>query len=284
VTATSADETGLSGLNPLGPVMRLWAFRDLIGQMTRREVAMRYRGAFLGLIWSFVTPLLMLIIYTFVYSVIFKAKWSDESGQIENSKTYFALMLFAALIPYQVFAEVVQRSPTLILGVPNYVKKVVFPLEVLPVVAVFSAIVHSLFSICILVVGVAIFRQEVSRTLWMLPLAYLPLVLMMTGLAWFLSALGMYVRDVSQAVIPVVQIMMFLTPVFFPLGAVPAGMRWVYYANPLTTIVTGFRQTVIFGQPPSWVAWGICTAFAAIVAGFGYLWFEKTKRGFPDVL
>lgn len=271
-------------INPFHPVFRLWALRDLIRQLTRREVAMRYRGTFLGMIWSFVTPLVMLTLYTFVYSVIFKARWTEPGRAPDDSRTYFALVLFAGLIPYSLFAEAVNRAPLLVLSSPNYVKKVVFPLEALSVVSTLSAAVHSLMSIAILLIGVMVFRHDISPTLWLLPLVYIPLILLTVGLSWFLASLGMYVRDASQAVVPVVQMAAFLAPIFFPLGAVPQSMRWVFYLNPLTTIVTGFRQTILWHQPLDWPAWGICTVFSALVAWLGYGWFEKTRLGFADVL
>ena len=284
-TLTVSKRSDAGGeFNPLRAVKQLWFQRDLIGQLTRREVAMRYRGTVLGMVWSFVTPLLMLAIYTFVYSVIFHATWPEAGQDRGTSRATFGLILFAGLIPYQLLAEVLTKSPLLIIGSPNYVKKVIFPLEILPVVTVLSATVHSVISLLILLAGMLIFRHEISMTLWMLPLVYVPLMLLSVGVGWFLSSLGMYIRDASQAIAPIVQMLAFLAPVFFPITLVPAAIRWVYYLNPLTMIVSGYRQTTVFDQSVSLMGWSLCTAVGLLAALAGYIWFEKTKSGFADVL
>jgi lipopolysaccharide transport system permease protein len=263
----------------------LWRHRDLIAQLARREVTQRFRGAVLGVAWSLINPLINLAIYTFVFCILFNAQWSEPGydDSLAASKSFFALMLFAGLIPFTVFSEVATRAPTLILSVPNYVKKVVFPLEVLPVVVVISAIVQSLLSMCILLIGSLIFMRAVTPAVLLLPLAYLPLALGCVGLCYFLASVGMYVRDMAQAIGPVVSILSFLTPIFYPPSKL-AGHQWLFYINPLTMVVQVFRRTALPGPGFPWLGWSIITVVSIVMSIGGYAWFMKTKNGFADVL
>jgi len=277
--------TPAGSLNPAHVVRSLWGGRELILQLTRREISARYRGTYLGIIWSFITPLLMLVIYTFVFSIIFRARWE---GQPEGPKgrTYFAICLFAGLIPFSFFAEMATRAPGLILGVPSYVRKVVFPLEVLPIITLGSALFHSLVSVVILLIGLVTLQGcLLSPQLLLLPVAYVPLILFCLGLAWLLAALGPFMRDLSHGVVPLVQMLSFLTPIFYPISAVPQPIRPILTANPLTLVVAGFRQALlnqehVIGTGP-WLAW---TGASALLAVIGYAFFVRVKRGFADVL
>lgn len=278
----SFSETARSSVHPWNMVRNLWRYRELIYQFTMRDVQQRYRGSYLGFAWAILVPLLMLCIFTFVFSVIFQARWgvSQQGSRLGE----FALTLFAGLIPFSVFSEVVNRAPSLILGVPNYVKRVVFPLEIMPVAAVGSALIHSLISVVILLIGTAVVFKRLSPTLFLLPLSYVPLILLCLGLGWFLASLGVYVRDIREGVSIAVQALFFLSPVFYPVTAVPEGLRTVFYLNPLTTILSGFRRSLIWGQLLPWAAWAGWTAIAAVIAWLGYAWFMKTKKGFADVM
>ena len=183
----------------------------------------------------------MLIIYTVVFSTIFHTTWADQPGG-HPGRGYFAACLFAGLIPFNVFAETLSRAPTLILSVPNYVKKVVFPLEILPVVALGSAIIHSLVSVIILVIASLVLERSIPPWWHCCHWQFVPkLVLICLGMGWFLASLGTYMRDLAQGIIPVVQVMMFLTPIFYPVSTVPGPMRSMLAANPLTLVVQGFR-------------------------------------------
>jgi len=268
-------------LNPLHVTRHLWSHRGLIRQMVRREVSQRYRGSYLGVLWTLLTPLLMLLIYTFVFSIIFKARWRADA---ETPPGEFALTLFAGLAAFNVFSEVVSRAPTLILGVPNYVKRVVFPLEILPVVALGSALVNSLITVGLVLVGNLIVLGQLSSTVLWLPLAYLPLIFLCLGLGWFLASLGVYVRDIGQGIGIAVQMLFFLSPVFYPVTAVPEPLRIVLYFNPLTTILSEFRQTLLWGEPLGWRTWAAWSLLTAVLALLGYGWFMKTKKGFADVM
>jgi lipopolysaccharide transport system permease protein len=268
--------------NDFNPLRNLWQRRELIGQLVQRELSLRYRGSYLGLLWSFIVPLLMLLIYTFVFSAIFNARWGRGSGEVAVGE--FALTLFAGLAPFNLFSEVMNRSPHLILTVPNYVKKVVFPLEALPVVAVGSALVHSLISVGIIVLGTRLFLGFFSATLFLLPLAYLPLLLLTLGLSWFLAALGVYIRDIGQGIGVVVQMLFFLSPILYSVDTVPEPYRFWLYLNPLTTVLSGFRRSLLWREPLPWGPWAAWTILAALLAWLGYVWFMKTKKGFADVL
>ncbi len=268
-------------LLPLLVLRNLWNHRDLIRQLIKREVGQRYRGSYLGVLWSFITPLLMLMIYTFVFSVIFKSSWKTGT---ETPVGEFALTLFAGLAAFNLFSEVVNRAPTLILAVPNYVKKVVFPLEILPVVAVGSALINSMITAGLVLIGSALILGQFSRTIFLLPLVYLPLCLLSLGLAWFLASLGVYVRDVGQGISIVVQMLFFLSPVFYPVSVVPEPFRSVISINPLTLILTEFRQTLLWGEVLDFKVWGLWLALTVMLAILGYIWFMKTKKGFAGVM
>ena len=269
-------------LDPVRMARSLWRHRELTARLIGQEVVQRYRGSYLGIVWSLITPILMLAVYAFVFSVVFQARWGAPGGSPQTGE--FALTLFAGLIPFGVFSEVVNRAPSLVLAVPNYVKKVVFPLEILPVVAVGSAVVHSLISAAILLAGSLVFQGGVSPTVLLLPLAYLPLIFLTLGLSWFLASLGVYVRDIGHAIGVVTQVLFFVSPIFYPVSAVPERFRAVLYANPLTEIIAGFRRTTLWGEPLAWGSWGALTLGTAAVALVGYAWFMQTRKGFADVM
>jgi len=259
----------------------LWSNRQLIAQMTRREVLGRYKGSVLGLAWSFFNPVLMLAVYTFVFSVVFQMRWGLGEGE---SKTQFAVVLFVGMIVHGLLAEVLNRAPGLILGNVNYVKKVVFPLEILPVVSMGAALFHSLVSFGVLLLAFALFNGFLHWTAVLAPLVVLPLVILTLGLAWMLASLGVFLRDVGQTIGVVTTIMMFLAPVFYPITAVPEELRPLMMANPLTFIIEQAREVLIWGRLPNWLGLGLYTLIASAVAWAGYAWFQKTRKGFADVL
>jgi lipopolysaccharide transport system permease protein len=283
VMNTSGLTRHFAHFNPVVLFCTLWRHRYLMRQITSRELTQRYQGSYLGMLWSIIVPLLMMAVYTFVFSVVFKARWRSDTTA-ESSVGEFALTLFAGLTAFNVFAEVVNRAPTLILSVPNYVKKVVFPLEILPVVSTASAVINSLISIGLVIIGSLLLLHKFSVTILLLPLAYLPLIFLTLGLAWFLAALGVYIRDVAQIIGIVVQILFFVSPVFYPVSAVPAAIRPILQLNPLTTILESFRQVLLWGQPLCWGNWMVWTVGTFVFAMLGYAWFASTKKGFADVM
>jgi lipopolysaccharide transport system permease protein len=259
----------------------LWRNRQLILQMTKREVVGRYKGSALGLVWSFLNPVFMLAVYTFVFSVVFKARWGVGG---EESKTQFAVVLFVGMIVHGLFAEVLNRAPGLILSNVNYVKKVFFPLEILPVVSMGAALFHSLISLGVLLIAFALFNGYLHWTAVLAPLVVLPLVILTLGLAWMLASLGVFLRDVGQTIGIITTVMLFLAPVFYPVTALPEEMRPWIMANPLTFIIEQTREVLIWGRVPDWTGLGTYTLVATAIAWAGYAWFQKTRKGFADVL
>ena len=257
----------------------LWQRRNLIMQMTRREVIGRYRGSVMGLVWSFVNPVLMLAVYTFVFSIVFQAHW----GQGSNDKYEFALVLFAGLIVFNLFSECISRSTGLILGNINYVKKVIFPLEILPVISMGAALFHAFISLGVLM----IFQMVVSFVPWtilLLPVVMFPLLLLIMGASWLLASIGVFLRDVGQLVGMFITILMFMSPIFYPVSALPESVRSWLFLNPLTFIIEQVRNVTIWGKLPDWSGLALYTIFAMMVAWVGLLWFQKTRKGFSDVL
>jgi lipopolysaccharide transport system permease protein len=259
----------------------LWHNRQLIVQMTKREVVGRYKGSAMGLAWSFFNPIIMLAVYTFVFSVIFKARWGTSG---DESRTQFAVVLFVGMIVHGLFAEVLNRAPSLILSNVNYVKKVVFPLEILPVITMGAALFHSLISLGVLLAAFAMFNGYLRWTAIFTPLVLLPLVILTMGLAWMLASLGVFLRDVGQTIGIITMVMMFLAPVFYPVTTVPEEFRSWLMANPLTFIIEQAREVLIWGHVPNWAGLGLYTTAATVVAWAGYAWFQKTRKGFADVL
>ncbi len=258
----------------------LWRNRDLIKALTQREILGRYRGSFMGILWSFFNPVFMLVIYTFVFSVVFKSQWSGGSG----SKTEFALVLFAGLIMFNLFAECFNRAPGLILANVNYVKKVVFPLEVLPWVALLATLFHALISLGVWLLAYALFFGVPHATVLLLPLVMLPLVLFTMGLTWALSALGVYFRDTSQLIGTLTTIIMFLTPIFYPASGLPEKYRHLLLLNPLTPTIEQARDVLFWGKVPD-MSLLLAYLFASFLAAWlGFVWFQKTRKGFADVL
>jgi lipopolysaccharide transport system permease protein len=258
---------------------------SLIRQLVEREIVGRYKGSVLGILWSLLTPLFLLAVYTFVFGAVFKARWqSPGGGDADASIADFAVILFAGLIVFQLLAEVVNRSPTLVLSNANYVKKVVFPLELLPVVAVGSALFHAAVSIAVLVVFNVVLSGHIPATTLLLPLVLAPYVAFILGLAWFFAALGVFVRDIGQVLGPLVTALMFLSPIFYSSSALPDWVAPWLTLNPVTLPVEQTRDVLIFGRLPDFGALARYSLVAIAVCWLGYTWFEKTKRGFADVL
>lgn len=254
--------------------------KALIRQITWREVITRYKGSYLGILWSFITPMLMLIVYTFVYSQIFNSRWPNQN----NDTVQFALIIFAGLSTFNIFAEVISRAPTLIINHVNYVKKVVFPLEILPITVLGSALVQGCINLFILILGNLITQQEIYWTYVLIPVILLPLVLLSLGLGWFLSAIGVYFRDVGQIIGVIVQALMLLTPIFYPASVIPQFLQFIYWGNPLSSIIENMRLVTVFGQQPEWNMYVINMVVAIIIFFGGYFIFGKVKGGFADVL
>ena len=254
--------------------------RSLILKMAKREIAGRYKGSMLGVFWSFINPIIMLAVYTFVFSFVFNARWSVDS----ESKTEFALALFIGLMTHALFAECINRAPTLIVSNVNYVKKVVFPLDILPWVTMGASVFHFLISLIVWACMFLFVTHSFNWTAIFLPIIFLPLILFTVGLTWILSSLGVYLRDIGQVTGVMTTVMLFLAPVFYPISALPEQYHVYLYGNPLTLVIEQARGVLMWGVLPDFKALAIATVIAMVVAFFGYWWFDKTRRGFADVL
>ena len=257
--------------------------RALIVQMARREVVGRYRGSALGLAWSFFHPVFMLLVYTFVFSEIFGMRWGGTQAA-GGDKVQFALMLFVGMVVFGLFSEVLSRAPALILNNVNYVKKVVFPLEILPVIALAAALFHAAIGVVVLMLAFAVVHSQLPWTVLLFPLVLLPLVILTLGLSWVLASLGVFVRDIGQTIGIVMSVLMFLSPVFYPMSAVPVRFQPYILANPLTFIIEQARVVLVLGGLPDWAGLGLYSLVALAVAWLGYALFQKTRKGFADVL
>ena len=259
----------------------LWLNRQIITQMTKREVMGRYKGSIMGLAWSFFNPVFMLAVYTFVFSVIFKSRWGVGE---EESKGMFAVVLFVGMIVHGLFAEVLNRAPSLILSNVNYVKKVVFPLEVLPVISMGAALFHSVISVGVLLTAFVLLKGYLHWTVVFFPLVLLPLVILTLGLGWILSSLGVFLRDLGQTIGIITTVLLFLSPVFYPSSALPkAYLNWLWL-NPLTFFIEEARNVLIWGRTPDWGGWVMAYLTSLAIAWLGFAWFQKTRKGFADVI
>lgn len=253
---------------------------DLIRQLTKREITSRYRGSLLGVLWALLHPMLMLTVYTIVFRGAFGMRWGLEG----ESAFDFSLLLFSGLILHALFSECVHRAPYLIVNHSNYVKKVVFPLEVLAWTSLGAALFHAGMSALVLILFYGLLHQALHWTMLFLPLLLLPLTLLTVGISWFLASAGVFVRDIGQASGPLTTVMLFLSPIFYPVSAFPESYRTLLYANPLTFLITQAQDVLIWGKAPSWVGIGVYCLCSYLIAWLGLLWFQKTRKAFADVL
>ena len=258
----------------------LWGHRGLIALMARREVISRYKGSVFGVVWSLLHPMLMLTLYTLVFSVVFKARWGVGG---EETKSQFAVLLFAGLIVHAVFAEVLNRAPSLIVGQVSYVKKIVFPLEIMPAVVLGGALFNMTISYLVLLVAVGILGMLTWTALY-IPLLVLPLLVMTLGFGWFLASFAVFVRDVGQTIGILTTILLFASPVFYPAASIPEAIRPWMQINPLTFVIEQTRRVLFTHTAPDFGGLALYSVIALLVAWLGYFWFQKTRKGFADVL
>jgi len=258
-----------------------WRNRYLIQQMIKHEVIGRYKGSLMGVMWSLIHPLFLLAIYTFVFSVVFKARWNLD---VHETKTQFAALLFLAMIIHTLFAETLTKSPTLILSNVSYVKKIVFPLEILPIVSIGTALFHALVSLFVLITFFVVMNGYLHWTFFLLPLIILPLIILTLGFAWLFASLGVFVRDVAQPIGMLMTVLLFASPVFYPVSALPTYIQPWILLNPLTFIIEQSREVVFFGKYPNWEGLATYYFISILIAWLGYNWFQKTRKGFANVL
>ncbi len=254
--------------------------RQLIWQMTKREIISRYRGSVLGVAWSFFQPLVMLAVYSFVFSVVFQARWNTNV----DSKVEFALILFVGLIVHGLLAECLVRAPGTILENQSYVKKVVFPLEILPWVKMGSILFHVMASLLVWGVFYLSVYHSLQWTIIFAPLVFLPLILLSMGVFWFLASLGVYLRDIGHISGVFATILLFTSPVFYPMSRLPEKYRQLLFFNPLTYVIEQMRDVLMWGNMPNFYQLFIAMCVGSLVAWLGFAWFQKTRRGFADVI
>jgi lipopolysaccharide transport system permease protein len=260
----------------------LWSRRELIWRLAERDVLGRYRGSVIGWAWTFLHPLAMLAVYTFVFSQVFKAKWGASTENL--GPLAFAINLFAGLIVFNQLSECVGKAPSLVLASPNFVKKIVFPLEILSAVSVASAFVHTLTSLVILALFELLSRGSLPWSYFWLPLVWLPLLLTCLSISWLLSAIGVYLRDVGQVAGVAMSMLLFISPIFFPLAALPARWQPFLGLNPVAVIIEQTRRVAVLGASPSWGYVLFGTLIAAAAAEASYRFFLRVKPGFADVI
>lgn len=259
----------------------LWRDRALLWQMTRRDVEARYRGSFGGLLWTIINPLLLLAVYTFAFGYLMA---NHKNPTTLASITHFAFELFAGLIVFNFFSECLNRAPALILSNVNYVKKVVFPLEDLCWMAAGTALFNAVVSFSVLILVSGLLGGGFHGTALFLPALLLPLILFTMGFSWFLSALGVYVRDVGQIIGIIVMVLMFLCPLFYPDTNLPSWVQRLFLLNPLTFPVDQARSILLHGNFPDWNGLAVYGAIGLLTAWLGFAWFQKARNGFADVL
>lgn len=274
------NATSKNDLTPLGMLRAVLSNRGLITSLIRRDIETRYRGSAIGLVWAFINPLMVLLVYAFVFGIVFKTRWVGYS----DSPLDFAVLMFAGLLIFNLFAECANRASSQMLANTNYIKKVVFPLEILPVASLGSALFHFGMSLLVWIAFHLVFIGMPSSKLFLLPIAIMPLVFFTIGTSWFLTSLGVYLRDTQQVISILTTALLFLSPVLYPLAALPEKFKIVMLLNPMTYMVETIRGTMMGAAPVPYQLWLVATPLALLWAWLGYVWFQKTKKGFADVV
>jgi lipopolysaccharide transport system permease protein len=261
------------------PLFQLPARSELIFSLARRELVARYKGSALGIVWAILNPVVTIAIFTFIFAGIFGARFGAS-----NSHWDYALYLFCGLLPWTMFQETLQQSASTIVTHANLVKRVVFPLETLPVAQTFSALGHQLFGTIALLIGGMIIQHELHPTLLWLPVLLIPQLLFTLGGAWLLASLGVFLRDIAQGITLLLMAWMYLTPIIYPESIVPEKFRIFVNLNPFTALVRSYRRILLEGLAPDWSGLLYFTICALVVFMFGYWWFARTRKNFADVI
>ncbi|CNK27868.1 lipopolysaccharide transport system permease [Yersinia mollaretii] len=259
--------------------LSLWRHRSLVIELTKREFSGKYRGSFGGAIWSLIQPLFMLAVYTVAFGVILKARWGFSGSTVD-----YALMLFAGLIVFNLFSEVLTKSTMLIIGQPNFVKKVVFPLELLPVITVFTALVHAFIGIAVWLVGYQLLIGTPKLTILYFPLVLFCFLPVLLGVGWLLSSIGVIFRDISQITSMLNHVLLFLTPIFFSIEAAPPLLQKFLLLNPLTFIVEQFRLILFYGEIPMFNGLAIYFVLATLFAWLSFILFRRLRPNFANMV
>lgn len=265
---------------PLAPVACLTRSAGLVGALTRQRIVLRYRGSVLGVAWSILSPALTLAIFTFVFGVMMRPRWSPGT----TDTTEFALLLYLGLCVFWFVSECVSEAPDLIANHAPYVKKVVFPLEILPWVSVANALFHTAIRLVVFVVASLILRTGTPWTLVLVPLVFVPLCLSTLAVCWLLAASGVFLRDLGEMVALILTALLFLSPVFYPLESVPESFRFLLLANPITLPIAELRDLAYWGRIPDPKAWLAVVGASYLLAWLAHAGFERARGAFADVV
>lgn len=263
--------------SPWAIIRALVGHHYLLGQLIKRDVLLRYRGAYFGLLWVFLNPLIMLGIFVFVFGYIFQARWP-----VQYSGLPFAINLYCGLIAFNIFGETVSRSPSAVRGQASYVKKIIFPLEILPIVPLGAALVHGLFNFLILIAAL-LWSGHFNAQIMLYPLLLLPLLLLALGASWFLAAWGVFIKDMAQIVPLLVQMLFFLSPILYTASMAPEVVRPFYELNPMGAVIEACRAAAS-GALIDWRPWGLSLGFGLVAALLGHAFFQHSRDEFADVL
>lgn len=278
---SAAREPFSRALSPADMLRTLWTFRDLVVQFARREIAGRTKGTRLGIVWTVLNPLLILAVNTLVFAVILRQRWDVLGG----GPAEFPLTMLCGMTVFNIFGETVCAAPTMIVSRPNFVTRVVFPIEIFPVSALASALFYASINLVLILLGAGLLLKTFSTTVWLFPVVLVPLTAMTLGLSWVLAALGVFLRDINAIVSLVIyRVLVFVTPLFFPASSVPENFRPLLDYNPLTIIVENARRTLLWSQTPDWTGLAWVTAISLLLMQAGYACFLRGKRGFADVI
>ncbi|MDQ3472500.1 MAG: ABC transporter permease [Acidobacteriota bacterium] len=261
------------------PLWELPSRLELIRSLSRRELLARYKGSALGVIWALLTPVVTIAIFTFIFAGIFGARFG-----VSSSPWDYAIHLFCGLLPWTMFQEAVLQSSTTIVSHANLVKRVVFPLETLPIAQTLSSLGNQLFGTVALLIAILLIRQQFPVSIFWLPVLLIPQLLFTLGFAWLIASLGVFLRDIAQGINLVMMAWMFLTPIIYPESIVPARFRLFVNLNPFTPLIRNYRRVLIEGTAPDWSGLAYFTAFALVSFFFGYWWFARTRKNFADVI
>ena len=255
--------------------------RELLRRLVRRDIGQRYAGSMLGLAWAVITPLLTALVFSFVFGTVFRSRWGAPG---DAGGASFTVILLIGLAVHGMFAEAISRAPHLVVSNPSYVKKVVFPLELLAVVAVCAVAVNGCIGLLVALVLNLALAQALPATLLLLPLVLLPFLVLLTGVVLIVAATGVYLRDLVQVTGFVVTLSLFLTPIFYPITALPPELQPVMLLNPMAFTVEQARAVAVFGQLPDWQGLGLYSIGALAVLAGGFWWFQRVRNGFADVV
>jgi lipopolysaccharide transport system permease protein len=252
---------------------------DLIASLARREIAARYKGSVLGIVWAILTPAVTIATFTLIFAGIFGARFG-----VTGSGWEFALYLFCGVLPWTAFQEAVQLSSQKIVSQANLVKRVVFPLEILPVAQTLASLANQLLGTLALIILALIIQRTIHPTILWLPVLIVPQLLLTFGVAWLVASLGVFLRDIVQGIALLLMVWMYLTPIIYPESIVPQRFRPIINANPFTALIRSYRNIMLEGIGPDWRGLAYFTGFALIAFVFGYWWFARTRKNFADVI